>query len=48
MPYTRFCAIYCVAAYLPLAFVILNLYALIHCWGMQWEPDHSTFMQTFL
>lgn len=48
MPYTSFCAIYYVAAYLPLAFVILNICALIHCWGMQWEPDHSTFMQTFL
>lgn len=48
MPYTSFCAIYCVAAYLPLTFVILNIYALIHCWGMQWEPDHSTFMQIFL
>lgn len=48
MPYASFCAIYCAAAYLPLAFVILNIYALIHCWGMHWEPDHSTSMQTFL
>lgn len=48
MPYTSFCAIYYVAVYLPLAFVILNIYALIHDWDMQWQPDHSTSMQTFL
>ena len=48
MPYTSFCAIYCIAVYLPLAFVILNIYALIHGWGMQRQPDHSTSMQIFL
>lgn len=31
----------------PTCFVILKVYALIHGWGMQWQPDHSTYMQTF-